>query len=146
MTPPTSLPAIGQRLAARLSGLFARTFPLSPRSALARGEGQGEGRQHSEAPLNFVQQKSSITGPLIAFDYLHRPVWTPRDYEAFAREGFMQNAIVYRCVRMIAEAAATVPLCLYSGADEIDDHPLLSLMRRPNPYEAGPDLLQAFYG
>jgi phage portal protein BeeE len=27
----------------------------------------------------------------------------------------MQNAIVYRCVRMIAEAAASVPLCLYDG-------------------------------
>jgi len=26
-------------------------------------------------------------------------VWSPRDYAAFAREGFMQNAIVYRSVR-----------------------------------------------
>ena len=40
----------------------------------------------------------------------------PRDYAAFAREGFMQNAIVYRSVRMIAEAAASVPLLLYDGA------------------------------
>ena len=58
---------------------------------------------------------------MIAFTSNHQPVWTPRDYAAFAREGFMQNAIVYRCVRMIAEAAGSVPLLLYSGANEIED-------------------------
>ena len=36
----------------------------------------------------------------------HRPQWTPRDYESLAREGFAKNAVAYRCVRMIAEAAA----------------------------------------
>ena len=73
-------------------------------------------------------------------------VWTPRDYSAFAREGFMQNAIVYRCVRMIAEAAASVPLLLYAGDDEIAGHPLLRLVSRPNPLQAGPDLFESVYG
>ena len=40
------------------------------------------------------EAKASATGPLIVLETLGRPVWTPRDYEAFAREGFMQNAIV----------------------------------------------------
>ncbi|MBN9246021.1 MAG: phage portal protein, partial [Hyphomicrobium sp.] len=55
-------------------------------------------------------QKGTATGPLIAYQNLGEPVWAPRDYSAFAREGFMQNAILYRSVRMIAEAAATIPL------------------------------------
>ena len=58
----------------------------------------------------------------------------------------MQNAIVYRCVRMIAEAAASVPLLLYAGDDEIAEHPLLRLVSRPNPLQAGPDLFESFYG
>ena len=90
--------------------------------------------------------KSSATAPLIAFESLRQPVWTPRDYHALAREGFAQNAIVYRCVRMIAEAAASVPLLLYEGDEEIEDHPLSQLIARPNPAQCGPDLLEAWYG
>ena len=43
-----------------------------------------------------VEAKASSAGPLIAFESLRQPAWTPRDYAAFAREGFMGNAIVYR--------------------------------------------------
>ena len=58
----------------------------------------------------------------------------------------MQNAIVYRSVRMIAEAAASVPLLLYEGRREITDHPLPRLLARPNPVSSAPDLLEAWYG
>ena len=88
----------------------------------------------------------SLTGPCFAFDRLASPAWAPRDYAAFAREGFMQNAILYRAVRMIAEAAASVPLLLYHGTDEIAEHPLLDLLARPNPGASTPDLLEAWYG
>jgi HK97 family phage portal protein len=97
-------------------------------------------------PQRRPEPKSSATAPLIAFESLRQPVWTPRDYHALAREGFAQNAIVYRCVRMIAEAAASVPLLLYDGDEEIDDHPLTHLIARPNPAQCGPDLLEAWYG
>ena len=90
--------------------------------------------------------KSSRTGPLLCFEALRSPVWTPRDYAAFAREGFAQNAIVYRAVRMVAEAAASVPLLLYEGDAEILDHPLLDLIARPNPVSSAPDLLESWYG
>lgn len=92
------------------------------------------------------EAKASATGPLIVLETLGRPVWTPRDYEAFAREGFMQNAIVYRAVRMIAEAAASVPLLLYEGDAEIDDHPLRDLLARPSLDHTGTDFLEAWYG
>ena len=58
----------------------------------------------------------------------------------------MQNAIVYRCVRMIAEAAASVPLCLYEGRDEIDDHPLLRLIAAPTATTTKAELFEAWYG
>ncbi len=86
------------------------------------------------------------TGPLIAYDPLGQPVWAPRDYAAFAREGFMQNAIVYRCVRMIGEAAASIPLLLYRGAEELTEHPLLDLVARPNPHHTSTDFFEAWYG
>ncbi|HET6390781.1 phage portal protein [Hyphomicrobium sp.] len=93
-----------------------------------------------------ANKKGTSTGPLIAYQNLGQPVWAPRDYAAFAREGFMQNAIVYRSVRMIAEAAASIPLLLYEGANEIEDHPLLDLIRRPSLDHTGTDFLEAWYG
>jgi HK97 family phage portal protein len=88
----------------------------------------------------------SLTAPCFAFDRLASPAWAPRDYAAFAREGFMQNPILYRAVRMVAEAAASVPLLLYRDEEEIAEHPLLDLLARPNPGATAPDLLEAWYG
>ncbi len=90
--------------------------------------------------------KASRTARLVAFETLGRPVWTPRDYAAFAREGFMQNAVVYRAVRMISEAASSIPLLLYEGETEHDAHPLLDLIKRPNGEQTGTDLLESWYG
>lgn len=92
------------------------------------------------------ETKASRVGPIVAFHAAGRPVWTPRDYSALAREGFARNPVVYRAVRMIAEAAASVPWLLYEGAQEYDDHPLLRLLDHPNPRMAGGVLFEEVYG
>ncbi|AHB49047.1 portal protein [Hyphomicrobium nitrativorans NL23] len=105
------------------------------------------GRAKPSAALPSANEaKASAAGPLIVLETLGRPVWTPRDYEAFAREGFMQNAIVYRAVRMISEAAASVPLLLYEGDAEIEQHPLLDLLARPSVDHTSADFLESWYG
>lgn len=105
------------------------------------------GRAKPSAAVSSADEtKASAAGPLIVLETLGRPVWTPRDYEAFAREGFMQNAIVYRAVRMISEAAASVPLLLYEGDTEIDQHPLLDLLARPSFDHTSADFLESWYG
>ncbi|SDB31486.1 phage portal protein [Bauldia litoralis] len=92
------------------------------------------------------ETKASATAGLIAFQTHGAPAWTPRDYAALAREGYAKNAIVYRCVRMIAEAAASAPWLLYEGAAELDDHPLLALLARPNRRQAGRDFRETLFG
>ncbi|QKP78747.1 phage portal protein [Methyloligella sp. GL2] len=92
------------------------------------------------------EAKASRTAKLIALSSFGQPVWSPRDLASLAREGFAKNPVVYRAVRMIAEAAASVPLYLYEGSRELDTHPLLSLLRKPNPAQAAPDLFEAVYG
>ncbi len=136
---PTAAATLGARLAASVSQL------LSPR-ALGRVPMAGAARTSETHPMTAPSQKASAAGPLIAFEHLRRPVWTPRDYTAFANEGFMQNAIVYRCVRMIAECAAHMPLLTYDGDIEIEQHPLKDLLRRPNPHQAWPEFMQALVG
>ncbi|MCB8836105.1 phage portal protein [Aurantimonas sp. VKM B-3413] len=72
--------------------------------------------------------------------------WTERSYPALARTGFMQNPVVYRSVRMIAETAAAIPMLLYDGTAEIEDHPLIELLRRPNAATDGSGLVETLCG
>ena len=52
-----------------------------------------------------AELKHSAAAPMIAIDSGRQPQWMARNVHAFAREGFAGNAVGYRCVRMIAEAA-----------------------------------------
>jgi len=81
--------------------------------------------------------------PLLAFTGDGRAVWSARDPAALAREGYRRNAVAHRAVRLVAEAAASLPLTL-DGADE--GHPLLGLIARPNPHEGGQRFLEGVYG
>lgn len=110
------------------------------RERLARAVGLR--KQRASAP----EVKRSLTAQLFAFSAFGQPVWTPRDFAALAREGFCRNPIVYRSVRMVAEAAASVPLHLFVDETEIAAHPLLDLLSRPNPVQSTPDLFEALYG
>jgi HK97 family phage portal protein len=100
----------------------------------------------ANAPARPQEEKASRTGALIALLGGNRPRWTPRDYHALAREGYAKNPIAFRSVRMIAEAAANVPLLLYEGAREHDEHPLMKLLSRPNSRQTGADLIEQCAG
>ena len=93
-----------------------------------------------------AETKASRAGAAVALYVAGRPVWTPRDYAALAREGFQRNPVVHRSVRLIAEAAAALPLSLIEGGRIVDAHPLVALMRRPNPREGGARFLESVYG
>lgn len=99
---------------------------------------------------NALAQKQSLAGPLIAVHGHGAPLWTPRQYGDLAQEGFARNAIAYRCVRMISETAAAVPWILYDSSSgrrrELDAHPLLDLLARPNPLQSGVELKEAWFG
>ena len=101
-------------------------------------------RKH--APNEAPEAKASATGPLIAFSGVGQPTWTPRDYEALAREGYAANAIAYRCVRLISESTALIPWVAHRNGQLLDTHPLLSLLDRPNPMTNGRDLMSCLVG
>ena len=89
------------------------------------------------------EAKASRTAQLIALESGGRARWTPRDYAALAREGFMGNAIVYRAVRLVAENVGACPFLVEQGGGTRDSHPLLDLLARPNPRQDGAAFLEA---
>ena len=57
-------------------------------------------------------------------------------YEDLAKEGYLKNAIVYRCVNEISKGASSVPFVLKMGDQIIEEHPLIDLLMRPNPLQS----------
>ena len=93
-----------------------------------------------------VETKNGMPVPLVALEARRRPRWSARNATAFAREGFAANPVGYRCVRMIAEAAASVPWLLFEGRREHGAHPLLDLIGCPNAHADGQSWSEALYG
>ncbi|MBN9582390.1 MAG: phage portal protein [Afipia sp.] len=91
------------------------------------------------------EAKVSRTAKVLAFESGGRARWTPRDYAALAREGYLANAIVHRAVRLIAENAASCGFLAYEGAREHEAHALLQLLARPNPRQDGASFFEALY-
>lgn len=94
---------------------------------------------------DIPERKDSKTGPAIYMQTLGRPAWTPRNYEQLAREAYVRNSVAHRCVRLISEAASSMPILVFEGDDELEEHPFLDLIRRPNPFEGKSDLLDRVY-
>ena len=90
--------------------------------------------------------KASATGRVIAWATAGRSVWGPRDTASLTRNGFTGNPVGFRCVRLVADAAAALPLVCQDGARRYEAHPALDLMRRPNPAQGRAELLEALYG
>src|SRR3954453_10633629 len=95
--------------------------------------------------LTAPETKASRTARVVAFESGGRARWTPRDYAALAREGYLANAIVHRCVRLIAENAAACQYLVFEGLAERDAHPIAELLARPNPRQAGALLFETLY-
>jgi len=89
-------------------------------------------------------RKSASPGQLTLLQPFAR--FTPRHYAALAREGYQVNPVGHGAVRLIAEAAASVPWLLYQDTEELKDHPLLKLLSRPNPLQGGAVFLESLYG
>ncbi|MDP3862907.1 MAG: phage portal protein [Phaeovulum sp.] len=96
-----------------------------------------------------AEQKASATGRVISLaagTARGGAVWSPRDLGSLMRQGFTGNPIGFRCVKLIAEAAAALPLVCQDAERRYEVHPVIDLMRRPNPGQGRAELFEALYG
>ncbi len=97
-------------------------------------------------PVRPAEAKASATGRVAALATAGRVGWTPRDTVSLTQAGFLGNPIGFRAVKLIAEAAAALPLVLQDGERRYEVHPVLDLLRRPNPAQGRAELMEAIYG
>ncbi len=104
------------------------------------------GQVANMAPNMATEKKASATGRVAAWGSSGRVAWSPRDAASLTRSGFMGNPIGFRAVKVIAEAAAALPLVLQDHNTRYDLHPVLDLMRQPNGAQGRAELFEAIYG
>lgn len=68
-----------------------------------------------------------------------------RSYAGQAQEGY-RNPYVFKCINIRAKAMGSIPWLLYRGQKEVEDHPLLRLLDRPNPQIGGSRFIQDLVG
>lgn len=98
-------------------------------------------------PQSVPERKASATGRVVAFaSGGGRTVWSARDTASLTRGGFVGNPVGFRSVKLIAEAAAAVPLICANRDQRFEMHPVIDLLRRPNPGQGRAELLEALFG
>lgn len=100
-----------------------------------------------KAPVEAVpERKASAVGRVIAWGNAGRVAWSPRDTASLTRTGFQGNPVGFRVVRLIAEAAAALPLVCQTTQQRFDTHPVMDLISRPNGAQGRAEFLEAVYG
>lgn len=89
-----------------------------------------------------IQKKEA---PIVSYQSLGYDVSTKIAYNDLAKEGYSENAIVYRCINEIANNASRVKINLFRGDQEVDNHPLLDLLYNPSPTQSQVEWFQGLY-
>lgn len=98
-------------------------------------------------PAPVPERKALSAGNLIAWPAAAgRMTVPPRDSAQLTQAGFLRNPVGFRAVRLIAEAAAALPLVLQDRTTRYAEHPVLDLVSRPNPAQGRAELLEALFG
>ena len=96
----------------------------------------------------FSRKESAVAGVIVRQYAPGQAVWTDWDTEKLAKEGYQSSVYVYAAVNKVAQACAGIPWVLYQvkrdgTEEEIQSHPLLSLLSKPNPLQGGGEFIES---
>ena len=75
----------------------------------------------------FTKNIKTKQAPITVYNNIGYSTPKRDSFIQYAQEGYEENAVVYKCVNEIANAASRVKINLFRGSQEIDEHPLLKL-------------------
>ena len=94
-----------------------------------------------------LEIKTSISTRTLVFGAAQANFNT-RQYSTFAKEGYQQNVIAFDAINQIAKGIASIDFIVFKGEGEKkepvqDDHPLVQLLAKPNPWQAGAEFFES---
>jgi HK97 family phage portal protein len=99
-----------------------------------------------KGPEQAVEVKASAAGRVAALGAAGRVVWSPRDVASLTKAGFTGNPVGFRAVKLIAEAAAAIPVIVQDAGQRFDQHPVQALLARPNAGQGRAEMFEALFG
>ncbi len=96
-----------------------------------------------------AQKANPQLAGMTVIDGMTQPRSMPRNYKAYAREGYGGNDTLYKVVNYAITNGAAIPPVLYTDdtmTKRIDKHPLLDKLKRPNPEMTGVFFRKAVIG
>jgi HK97 family phage portal protein len=84
----------------------------------------------------LFSRKYSEARQVLVVNQIGQCVSSPKNYEAFSQEGYQTNVIAYKCISILSKTCASIPWELYQGDREIEKHPILDLLKNPNPMQS----------
>lgn len=100
--------------------------------------------------LSFFQKRQPVLEQKVSRAYAihmdgstNSATWTKREYLNFVREAYRINVVAYQAVNKIATAISTIEWEAWADDKQILRHPILDLLRRPNPGQSGADWWKA---
>ncbi len=87
-------------------------------------------------PKLFTKASRALS---LHFTSLPTAQWKPRNYTAFAKEAYQFNVIAYSAINRISSAVSSIEWEAWRDDKQVLGHPLLDLLKRPNPMQSGPD-------
>ena len=92
---------------------------------------------------SYANAKASRVGALLQVGGVGQPAWSPRRYDSFALEAYVLNIVANVCITKRTRAIAALPLMVEAGGTRTAEHPVLQLLRRPNPMQQQTRFLRA---
>ena len=83
--------------------------------------------------------------PITVYNNVGYDTTKKESFASYAKEGYKENAVVYKCVNEIANGASAIHINVFYGETKLDNHPLIDLLARPNPLQAGNEFFQSLY-
>ena len=105
-----------------------------------------DNRNFFQRLFNVQSQELKQTGSMVGYFGVGSTMGKKYKYEELAEEGYMKNAIVYKCVNEIAKGAAAVPFMIKAGDNVVEDHPAIDLLNRPNPLQSYVEFFNSLFG
>lgn len=101
--------------------------------------------------ISLFSKKDSEARKAIAITMLGRPIMSPRNFEAFSKEGYAKNVIANRCISLTSKSMSRLPVRLMkrqAGKKPVvvDSHPILDLLDKPNPMQGQTTFLESVMG
>lgn len=95
-----------------------------------------------------MEQKAADLTPMSVLPVWksNKAIWKDWTTDNAVKHGYKASTWVYSCISRISKTAASVPWKVYKetdqGLEEIPNHPLEQLLKRPNPYMSGGDIME----